>query len=295
MPHEYGDIRSIRPARTSSGARVRCGRSQSDSRHTVTTPLVFNLEARWQTLQPEDIAGHHCLFSEADCVVDSRNQRYDDWSGYPSMIEATLTALEGTVSRYIYVDNLYLYGSPAASVPIDETVPRRPISIKGMIRHEIEARLLKVMPMRSVTIARFPDFYHISTDTLPKTLRWFGPPAQPHQFIHIPDAAKAIRLLIENEDSAGHIWHVVGDNPVTGYQLLEIARAATGGATRLRVISPVMVRLLGLGFAPARGLVETLYLWTSPVILDATKFRQRFGHQFIHAHQDVLRELVGGK
>jgi nucleoside-diphosphate-sugar epimerase len=247
---------------------------------------------RWETLHPADVGGHHRLFAQADSVVDARNQRYDDWSRYPAMIAHTLTALEDTHAHYVYVDNLYLYGRPTTTKPVDEATARQPVSVKGQIRREIEQRLMMAMPRHAITIARFPDFYGISTDSLPRGLRWFGPPELAHQFIHIPDAAHAVRSLAEDVQTAGDVWHVTGADPITGYQLRDIAREVTGRATRLTVLSPVMVRLMGLGFAPARGLVETQYLWQSPVLLDATKFRTRFGTHFIHTHRDALKAIL---
>ncbi len=250
---------------------------------------------RWATLQPEDVGGHHRLFAQADSVVDARNQRYDDWSRYPAMIAGTLAALEGTHAHYVYVDNLYLYGHPTTTNPVDETTARQPVSIKGQIRRKIEQRLMMAMPRHAITIARFPDFYAISTDPLPRGLRWFGPPSRAHQFIHIPDAAHAVRLLAEDVQTAGDVWHVTGADPITGYQLRDIAREVIGRAPRLAVMSPGVVRLMGLGFAPARGLIETQYLWQSPVLLDATKFDTRFGTQFIHTHREALQAILGAK
>lgn len=256
------------------------------------TSLGPPLVVRWATLHPEDVGGHHRLFAQADCVVDARNQRYDDWSGYPAMIAGTLAALEGTHAHYVYIDNLYLYGCPSTTTLVDETAARNPVSVKGQIRRRIEQRLMMAMPKHPITIARFPDFYGISTDPLPRSLRWFGPPALAHQFIHIPDAADAVRLLAGDVQTAGDVWHVTGADPITGYQLRDVAREVTGRTTRLAVMSPGMVRLMGLGFAPARGLVETQYLWHSPVLLDALKFLTRFGSQSIHTHREALQAIV---
>ncbi len=265
-------------------AVTRVGASQG------TPPAV-----RWATLQPEDVASHHRLFAHTDCVLDARNQRYDDWSRYPAMIANTVAALQDTYAHYVYVDNLYLYGRPTTATPVDETTARKPVSTKGKIRLEVEQQLMRIMGDHPITIARFPDFYGISTDPLPKSLRWFGPPALAHQFVHIPDAAHAVRLLAKDVQTAGDVWHITGAPPITGYQLRDIAREVTGRATRLIVMSPGIVRLMGLGLTPARGLVETQYLWRAPVLLDATKFGTRFGTQFIHSHRQAVQEIMARK
>ena len=250
---------------------------------------------RWATVQPEDVEAHHRLFSQTDGVLDARNQRYDDWSRYPAMVDATLAALRDTRARYVYVDNLYAYGVPATSAPVDENTPRRPVSVKGQIRRDIERGLIAAMTTHPVTIVRFPDFYGISTDPLPGSLRWFGPPALSHQFIHVPDAAHAVRLILQDPTAAGEVWHVAGAAPITGYQLRDVARGITGRPTRLTVMGRGLVRVLGLISGPARGLVETQYLWETPMFLDASKFGSRFDTRFFHTHREALREIMEGE
>lgn len=112
----------------------------------------------WATWPAQDSAGYRRLFAGVDTVIDARNQRYDDWSRYPAMIEATLIALRGTRAHYVYVDNVYLYGNPNDSTALDETAPRRPVSVKGTIRRAIEQRVVTAMSTHPITIARFPTF-----------------------------------------------------------------------------------------------------------------------------------------
>lgn len=214
-------------------------------------PILSEPATSWITLSPGDVAGHHRLFGEVDCVIDARNQRYDDWSEYPAMIDHTLSALDGTDARYVYVDNLYLYGYTPSLDPVDEFVLRRPVSKKGKIRLNIEAQLLSKMMDRAIAILRFPDFYGIVTDPLPRALRWFGPSSLPHQFIHIPDAAHALLCVAEDPSAFGTVWHVSGDDPITGHRLRELASEITGKRVSLHLMGPMMVRGLGVVFAPA--------------------------------------------
>jgi nucleoside-diphosphate-sugar epimerase len=230
------------------------------------------------------------VFSRADVVIDARNQRYDDWSGYPAMIDATLAALGGLDAQYIYVDNIYVYGRPATAGPVDEETPRHPISAKGRIRLLVEQRLLAGPAGVAVAILRFPDFYEISFDTLPRRqLRWFGPPDRPHQFIHAADAAHAVRLVAGDARACGAVWHVAGAEPITGRELAALATRVTGRAIRLQVLSPALINVLGLVNRDARGLRETQYLWAHPVMLDTRKFESHYGRGFIQSHEAVVR------
>ncbi|SMC03874.1 Nucleoside-diphosphate-sugar epimerase [Sulfobacillus thermosulfidooxidans DSM 9293] len=250
-------------------------------------------QIRWVSLDPHDVSGHHALFLNADIVIDARNQRYDDWSGYPAMIDATLAALETTKAHYVYIDNIYVYGRPASSSRVAEDIVRHPISVKGKIRLDIENRLRDLMAQgQPIMIVRFPDFYDISTDPLPRFLRWFGPPHLPHQFISTRDGAQALYRLVMDPDAYRKIWHVAGDEPITGLGLQKIAQEILGRKLPLWVFGPRLVKLLGFVNAPARGLQETQYLWQYPVILNTDKFVNRYGSAFIHSHQAVIRELL---
>ncbi|WP_053958227.1 hypothetical protein [Sulfobacillus thermosulfidooxidans] len=248
----------------------------------------------WAVLDPMDRSSHHALFERADIVIDACNQRYDDWSQYPEMIRVTLEALENTGARYVYIDNIYLYGIPPRDQLVTETVPRRPISQKGAIRFAIETQLVMQMQQgRPIVIVRFPDFYNIVTDSLPRYLRWFGPLDQPHQFIDTSDAARAIRLIAEDDGAYQQIWHVAGDEPITGQTMQGMVQELWGVKVPCRIFGPRFISLLGIINPLARGLKETQYLWTTPVILNTEKFASRYhGHFVIHSHQQVLHAIL---
>lgn len=58
---------------------------------------------RWVALDPDDVEGHRKIFERADAIIDARNQRYDDWSAYPAMIRATLSALGQSTVPYTHI------------------------------------------------------------------------------------------------------------------------------------------------------------------------------------------------
>lgn len=264
------------------------------SRSPVTPSGPHNV--RWVRLDPGDVWGHRHLFRVADVVIDARNQRYDDWSGYPAMVNATLEALKGVSAHYIYVDNIYCYGrSPSPLVLVNESAPRNPISKKGRFRVVVEQRLYEARDQgQSITIVRFPDFYDIATDPLPQgSLRWFGPPELAHQFIYRPDAAYATWFIANDPQSMGSVWHVAGDNPITGLAIHALAQEVAKRPIKFAVFSPRLIAVMGLVNFQARGLKETQYLWSSPLILDTAKFDGRYGRHFIHGHKEVLQELLG--
>ncbi len=86
---------------------------------------------------------------------------------------------------------------------------------------------MQAMDTHPIAIARFPDFYAIATDPPPRGVRWFGPPELPHQFIHLPDAARALLWLTEDCQSRGQVWHVAGADPIAGTDLRDLAQAVS--------------------------------------------------------------------
>ncbi len=249
-------------------------------------------KVRWVALSPDDVEGQRKIFERADAIIDARNQRYDDWSAYPAMIRTTLSALGQSGVPYTYVDNVYGYGRPHGD-SVKEDAPRLPVSRKGRYRVEVEGLLFRAVESgRRVQIVRFPDFYGISTDSLGQGfLRWFGPPILAHQFIHIPDAAHAAWLLTSDSEAPSGVWHVAGDSPIAAEPLREIAQSALKRPVRLRVFPCLAVAAAGMANPQIRGLVETQYLWRTPLALNTEKFESRYGTEFRHSHQYALEEI----
>lgn len=247
----------------------------------------------WETLVP--------IVEKLDAVIDARNQRYDDWSGYPRMIEQTLGALTITRVPYLYIDNVYLYGV-TGNKPVAEAAPPRPVSEKGRVRMEV-ARMLDNHAARSVVV-RFPDFYGPGVGPGPLSglhrgvVYWFGPPDLPHQWIHVEDAARAVLSLAETAGTGGRVWHVSGPDPLSGYQLRQLAGEAAGRRMHLVRVPALAIWAMGLFDHQARGFRETRYLWESPLILDGSQFLARFPKWRFRSHLQTLREVaarVGGR
>lgn len=241
----------------------------------------------WETLVP--------IVEELDAVIDARNQRYDDWSGYPRMIEQTLRALTITRVPYLYIDNVYLYGV-AGHNPVAESAPLRPVSEKGRMRMEV-ARMLENHAARSVVV-RFPDFYGPGVGPGPLSglhrgvVYWFGPPDLPHQWIHVEDAARAVLFLADTAGTAGRVWHVPGPAPLSGHQLRKLAEEAAGRRVRLLRVPALAIWAMGLFDRQARGFRETRYLWEFPLILDGSRFLTKFPKWRFRSHLETLREAV---
>ena len=101
---------------------------------------------------------------------------------------------------------------------------------------------------------------------------------QPHSYTYVPDAARALVLLMENQSAWNQTWHMpTTGGPPTGREFIEMAAKEMGRPPKYRVLSRRMVRVFGW-FKPVVGEVrEMMYQNDWPYLFDSTKFAQAFG------------------
>jgi nucleoside-diphosphate-sugar epimerase len=106
-----------------------------------------------------------------------------------------------------------------------------------------------------------------------------GDPDQPHTYTYIPDIAEGLAVLGEHPAAPGEVWHLPND-PDTGTTraLVELAYTAAGhpGAT-VRSTPTLLLRALGLANPTVRELVEMLYEFEEPFVVDSTKITTGLG------------------
>ena len=111
-----------------------------------------------------------------------------------------------------------------------------------------------------------------------KTPSWLASADRLHSFTYVPDAARATALLGNAPDACGQVWHLpTSPERLTGRQYAALAAELLGQEPGgLRVVSPMLLRLLGLFMPTMRELVEMLYQYDHDYCFDSTKFTQRF-------------------
>jgi nucleoside-diphosphate-sugar epimerase len=99
----------------------------------------------------------------------------------------------------------------------------------------------------------------------------------PHSFSYVPDFGRALAILGTHEEALGQAWHIPSPPPVTQGELLTLLGAAVGRPVKAMLASALLLRTLGL-FNPLLGeLVEMLYEWQQPFVLDSSRFERTFG------------------
>jgi len=210
---------------------------------------------------------------------------------WPIVMRNMLDACGETGARFVFVDNLYMYGP--VSQPMTEDTPLTSYGRKPRVRAEITRMWQEAHNngrVRAVAV-RASDFYGpnvptsvLSTQGVVRLLNGKSaiapyPADNPHDITYIPDFARAVETLIDAPDDAyGQAWHVPNAPTRTLRELMMLAATMIGVPPRVTVLGPILGRLLGLFRQDVRELGEMRFQWDRPYLVDTTKFTQRFWH-----------------
>ena len=232
------------------------------------------------------VAGSELVFLLVGLKYD-----YAVWAeSWPRIMANTIEACKHAGAKLIFFDNVYMYGKVDGTMT--EETPFGPTSKKGEIRAQIANSLIDEWRAGSITamIARAADFYGPDTNNgVPNILvfeafakarkaSWLVNDSVPHSFTYTPDAAEGLLRLSDSEFAWNQTWHLpTTPNPPTGKEFIRMAADAMGVAPKYRVLSPLMIRLVGLINSDVRESYEMLYQSASPYLFDSSKFANAFG------------------
>lgn len=108
----------------------------------------------------------------------------------------------------------------------------------------------------------------------------------------MPDAVKALSLLVDREDAWNRAWHLpTAGDPPTGGEFIRAAGDAFGAEPKYRVLHPLLVRLAGLVHSDIREVREMLYQNKYPYLFDFSRFEQAFAFTPT-SYADGIRETA---
>jgi nucleoside-diphosphate-sugar epimerase len=218
---------------------------------------------------------------------------YRNWGALVlPMIDNTIAAARVSGARILLPGTVYNYGPDAFPV-LDEESPQNPVTRKGAIRVEMEARLQAAAAdgVRTL-IVRAGDFFGPKAGN-----SWFaqglvkpgkpltaisypGSPGVGHQWAYLPDVAETMVRLIEKEDQLetfaryqmeGH-WDADGTQMVTA-----IARAARKPELKASAFPWWLLSLASPFVTVFRELREMRYLWRQPVQMSNRRLVRMLG------------------
>jgi nucleoside-diphosphate-sugar epimerase len=241
----------------------------------------------------------------AEIVFFCMQPAYHQWPEQFSPLAANvIEGVSRSGARLVFGDNLYMYGSTNGR-PLHENLPYAAETRKGRARAQVANILLAAHEagQLQVTIGRASDFYGPRvTDSMAgemlfeaalhgKTVNMTGNLDLPHTLTYIRDFARALVTLSKNEVAYGRTWHVPSAETLTQTQFIKLVEAEIGQPIKVRTAGKWILRLIGL-FNPAAGeVVEMMYEFEEPFIVDHTQFADAFGIQ-VTPHEQAIRETV---
>jgi nucleoside-diphosphate-sugar epimerase len=231
---------------------------------------------------------------------------YDRFEQHPQLVRNAIEAAQSAnATRFILVSNVYPYGLPQSEF-VSETHPHDPNTFKGRMRKKQEDIVLSAdhhYGLRTAVI-RAPDFYGpqatnsfshpLFTAALRcKRAKIVGPIDTLHEFLYVPDLARALIALAERPEAYGHAWNIAGPEPITTRRFAETVYAAAGcKRAKLAVAGKTLLRLAGFFDPIVREVVEMHYLWTNPVLLDDSRLRKLLPDIRKTPHEEGIRATL---
>lgn len=232
-----------------------------------------------------------CEGSEVVYLTAGLRYDYKVWKrDWPIIIENVIEGCKRAGARLVFFSNVYSLGRVDGWMT--ETTPMHPSSKKGLVRKQIEERLMEEMKKKDVPviIARAPDFYGpdaalsivkmLVFDNLQK-----GKKAQclisadtKHSLIFTPDAGKATAILGNTPGAFNRIWNLPTAKPaLTTKQIIELSARALGRKPGYMVLPTWMLWLTSLFVPDMRALLEMLYQNKYDYLFDSSDFEKTFG------------------
>jgi len=251
---------------------------------------------------PEQVAD---VCAGADVVFFCVQPPYDQWPElFPPLAKSVIAGVSRAGAKLVFGSNLYMYG-PTAGRPLHEELPYAAQTRKGRARAQVANMLLDAHRKGElqVVIGRASDFYGPRViDSMAgemlfgaalngKTVNLAGDVDLPHTLTYIRDFARALVTLSRQDLAYGRAWHVPSAKTVTTGQFIEMVEQEIGRPIQVRTAGKTMLRFIGLFNRDAREVVEMMYEFEEPFIVDHSRFVAAFGTG-VTPHEEAIRDTV---
>lgn len=241
----------------------------------------------------------------AEVVYQCAQPEYHRWvTQFPELQAAIVEGAAANGAKLIVGENLYMYGDTHGQ-PMRENLPYAAATRKGKLRAMMADQLMEAHRDGKVRVAmaRGSDFFGpgvfgsaLGERTILPLLK--GKPAeatgsldQPHAFTYIRDFGEAMAILGACEEALGQAWHVPNAPACTQRQMLALFFEEAGIEPKFSVMKKPMLMLGGLFIPAAREMIEMLYQFEKPLLVDASKFIHAFGN-IATPHETAVKETV---
>lgn len=241
----------------------------------------------------------------AAVVYFALNPPYHKWPElFPPMQESVMEGAARAGAKLVVMENVYMYG-PTGGKPLTEDLPHAANTRKGEVRARMSRDLFAAHEAGKVwvTSGRASDFFgpRVTDSAAGETIfgrAVAGKPAQvagdpdlAHTYTYAPDIGKGLAVLGEREEALGWAWHLPSPETVSTRRFVEMVFEEAGGTFKMQRAPKILFRAMGL-FNPAmREMVEMLYEFEEPFVLDHSAFARTFGGEATPL-DEAIRETV---
>lgn len=252
-----------------------------------------------------DPAAVAALTAGAAAVYQAAQPAYHQWAEqFPPLQTSIIEGVARGGARLVVVENLYMYGLVRG--PIHEGLPYAAHTRKGQVRAHMAEELQAAHSsgkLRTVS-ARASDFYGPGVLQSALGERTFlpalaGKAAEAvsrldalHSYTYIEDLGEALVRLGERDEALGQAWHVPNAPALTQGELMDLLFAELGTPRKVSVIGRLMLSLGGLFIPGAREMVEMLYEFEQPFVVDSSKYTRAFGDHATPVSEGLRRTVA---
>ena len=228
----------------------------------------------------------------AAVVHQCLNPEYHRWAeDFPPLQAAVVAGCRAHVARLVSFENVYMYGDTGGA-PITEDTPTRPHTRKGRVRLAMaeELRSLHEAGELDVVTARASDYFGpgaleqsplgelvIGKALAGKSAQVVGDPSRPHSYTFIPDAGRTMAELGTRDDVSGEVFHVPNAPARSTREIVDMIAEQLGTEVEVQVAPKLLLRVMGLFNPSIREVIEMLYEFEQPFVVDSSKAEQRLG------------------
>lgn len=296
------------------GARSAVGTAVIHELRTLGRHVRAISRQPWPTIEPgiELLIGEvtdehftHQACRGAAVVYHCINPRSTTWEAlFPLLFERIMHGAAAAGAKLIVADDASAYGKVQGR--IIEDLAYRPTSHKGTIRAQLATTLMRAHRDGTIwaAIGRAAEIYgpgvihSVAGENLFRRIldgkrgMWFGSLDAPHSLTFVTDFARGLVTLGEHEDAPGHIWHIPGAPAITGRQFLSLIFDEIGTRPRIDTYNRPMLTILGFISSHIHDIVETLYQFEAPFVLDTSKYQRTFGSGPVTPHAEAIRQTI---